>query len=989
MKRFRKLAVALVATLITSFMVTTPSLATTPAETGDIYYWGAWNDATQSFRGMHRYNLDTKTDEALGTGSPSCALAVGQPSALAVDPAHNKLYWSITDGNAGVFAMDLTTATCYSVSSDYPVTALEIIASTQTLIWSMNNGGINIASTDVSDLSNISIPNYQPVTIPNNTIYSISDLVLAEGKLFYMVYGDLGAGAMGQIYSTTLDSIGSNFTLERDTGLTPPPGQLVVTDADFYYNIISAQVVKVPRDGSGLVGYLDVTETAGFTVANGKMYTAKNRNGELKSIDLSQNDQVMTALPGGAIPDFNGKLRYSAVTQGGLDTPTITANNTVTAGGVALVPFSGVTIADNKKLQYTLTFPNNAPPVIGYCTISGSNCEIGGLLDTKRYSVQLKLVYTFQDGSNTISTVGSIPSNVATINGAASSGNYDPATCTATINDDPATTQPGNGSPIVLSDSGDEIGSLVPTYTRGFVDQGLNSDDALTRPIELPFSLTTATGHSTLQISTNGVANDNQTESTIDVFNADMDGIDGGILAGICSLNFNGVTKQAFFITWNNFKFYDHAGSKIDMQLILIKNSDWSYTAIRNYKELSTNSPAEITFGYMCPFVSNPAWCGRVVSDLPNSDVQIDVSPGAGRTLLSDGAYYLGAHHSLVTSQIGRYVSTVDSNPTLCDQQAGKTLTVSYSAPGVQGVDSSFENVVTEDFNSLPVGNVAVPYASNVGTITGTLTTFPANQFGGAGGTGNGAQVADILVTAPANTCYKYLGFWWSAGSPGNSIQLLSENDVVLANFTSEDLYRSLVTNGGNDPCPDATNGYCGNPSDPVNVTPGEPFAYVNLRFPAGFKKIRLYGTGFEIDNISLSVTKPAGGANETLLSGDPGALTEENPPTPPTTPDVLSGTIHGFKFERAKMLPRATREIGSLLTDVTGYTKVTCVGYTGFNWNKRTSYSLKRLAINRANNVCNYIHRLYPNIQIVKVRSVRERSKVSDTRRVRVTMTK
>lgn len=963
--------------------------ATTPSETGDIYYWGAWNDATQSFRGMHRYNLDTMTDEALGVGSPSCALAVGQPNALAVDPAHNRLYWSITDGNAGVFAMDLSTATCYSISSDSPVMGLEIIPATQTLVWSVNNGGMNLGTTDVSDLSNIPNPSYQPVVIPNNTVYNISDLVLAEDKLYYMVYGDLGSGAMGQIYSTPVGSIGSNYTLEKNTGLTPSPGQLQITADAFYYNIISAQIVKVPRDGSALAGFLDVCETAGFAIANGKMYSAKNRGAELASIDLTSWSQVMSTLPGHAVPDFNGKLRYSSATQGGLDTPTISASNSNSTNGVAAVPFSGVSVTGNKKLQYTLTFSNNNQVITGYCSVSGGNCEISGLLDTKRYNVQLKLVYTFQDGQNTIATVGSTPSNVATINAASGSGNYDPATCTATINDDPASTSISAGNPIVFSNSGDEIGVTVPTYTRGYVDQGLNTDDAFTVPIELPFSLTTSSGRSKIQISTNGVVNDNQSRTTIDVFNADMDGIDGGIVAGKCSLTHNGVTKPAYFITWNNFHLFDKPGSVITMQLILIKVNNWGYKAIRNYKALSTNDTSDTNFGYMCPFISNPAWCGRVVVDLPNSDIPIDVSTAAGPLLLEGGTYDLTVHRSLSTSQLGRYITTEVSNPTLCDAAASKSMTVSYSAPGVQAVDNSFPNVVTEDFNSLPEGPLASPTVRPVGTFNGTLSTFPANAFGGAGGTGQGASVTDVTLTAPNNTCYKYLGFWWSAGSPNNAIQLLSENDVVLANFTAEDLYHTLATNNAADPCPNSTNAYCGNPQDRLNVDPVEPFAYLNLRFPAGFKKIRFYVTdnnwGFELDNISLSIAQPAAGPSETVLIPDESGV--DSTPTP--SPSKVSGTIRGFKFERAKLENSSKQAVSSLLDGLTGYTKVSCVGYTGYNYYHRPIASLKRLAYNRAKNVCDYIHRLDPTIRVTTIRTVNETSKRSATRRVVVTLKK
>ena len=136
----------------------------------------------------------------------------------------------------------------------------------------------------------------------------------------------------------------------------------------------------------------------------------------------------------------------------------------------------------------------------------------------------------------------------------------------------------------------------MPTYTLGNVALGTNTDDAWTQPIELPFSLTTATGHSKIQINTNGVVNDNQSQTTIDVFNVDMDGLDGGILAGTCSLNLRGVTKQAYFITWNNFKFYNQSNSIITMQLILVKNGDWGYTAIRNYQQISTSDISEITY---------------------------------------------------------------------------------------------------------------------------------------------------------------------------------------------------------------------------------------------------------------------------------------------------------------------------------------------------------------------------------------------------------
>ncbi len=985
MRKSLSFLVALLLSFVSLHAVQVPAQAVTPDETGDIYYWGAWDNATQSFRGLHRYNLDTKTDEALFANSPSCQSLVGQPAALAVDPAHNRIYWSITDGNPGVFALDLAKATCYVISYDAPVAALEIIPDSQTLVWTSSNGGLTLGTLDVSDLANLPAPNYSQFDIPGNTIFAVSDLVLAENKLFYMVFGDLGAGAMGQIYSTELNSIGTNFTLEKNTGLTPAPGQLAVTPEAFYYNIISAQIVKVPRDGSALTGYLDLIETAGFAIANGKLYSAKTRDSDLKSIPLTSTDQAMTSLPGGAIPDFNGKLRYSAATQGGLSTPTISAANSNSNSGTAQIPFSGVALSGNQALQYTVKSMNSSSTQTGFCVVTGSNCEISGLIDNKRYTVQLKMVYVFDNGGTQVVTVGSTPSNLANINVAAST--YDPTTCTAAIADDPSVNPQSGSTPIVYAVDGTDIGNYQETFGPSGPAGGQNADDGYTQPIELPFSLTTGSGRSTIQISTNGVVNDNQSQTTINVLNADLDGKEGYISAGLCSLNLNGSTKQAFFITWNNFKFYDNASSSVTMQLILIKTTTWGYTAIRNYDQVEVSDPSNLTFSYMCPFVINPAWCNRVVADLPNTDVPIDDT--IGTALISGGATDLTAHRSLATSQLGRYITQVASDPTLCDSTASKTLTVSYSAAGVQAVDPAFKNVVTENFDSYPVGPLQSPTTSPVGDFTGTLTTFPANQFGGAGGTGNGASVTDATYTAPANTCYKYLGFWWSAGSPNNAIQLLSENDVVLAHFTAAELYKNLTPEGANTPCPDVTNAYCGNPSNPLIDDPSEPFAYINLRFPAGFKKIRLYVTdnsmGFELDNISLSTVLPGGSETEKFLSGEEGVI---NPTTPTPSAKKAVKVFTGFEFEKSTLTTSTKRAIKTWLKGKTGFTKVTCVGYTGFNWNKRSTAYLTKLALQRATNVCNYIHTLNPSIKVKSKTAKLEKSKKDATRRVAATIT-
>ena len=411
----RKVFFALIAVLTSLFMnlqLVSPAVSTTPStETGDIYYWGAWDNATNGYLGLRRYNLDSGTDQKLGTGSQSCAPLIGAPSGIAVDPSHNRIYWSINDGNVGVFAMDLSTGTCFTISNDSSVFGLEIVPATQTLIWGARNGSQVVNKTVVSNLANIPTPTSLPTSIQGLTAPTISDIVLVGNKLYYLVWD----GTIS-IYSSSVATPGAGFTLEKATPIPNSSGQLGVTNDYFYFSIDGLQVVRAQRNGTDIAGFLDTNIASGFAVTANKMYSIKDRDTILKSIPLTATNQVMTDLPGNARPDIFTFLRYSPTAQAGLAKPTITASNSKTTSGVARVPFSGVTIRGSKKLYFNATPTDNSTAVQGYCTVAASKCVISGLADDKEYNVQLAATYTYLDGSNVIPTIASEPSNIAKIN---------------------------------------------------------------------------------------------------------------------------------------------------------------------------------------------------------------------------------------------------------------------------------------------------------------------------------------------------------------------------------------------------------------------------------------------------------------------------------------------------------------------------------------------------------------------------------------------
>lgn len=234
-----------------------------------------------------------------------------------------------------------------------------------------------------------------------------------------------------------------------------------------------------------------------------------------------------------------------------------------------------------------------------------------------------------------------------------------------------------------------------------------------------------------------------------------------------------------------------------------------------------------------------------------------------------------------------------------------------------------------------------------IGNGSGTLSLGSALVWGGAGGTGQYAVPGGEInpYTLRFTNTQRYLGFWWSAGNPNNNLQLLDANGDLITSFTTfrtQSVLNTIFPSGSAvTSCPGTrptaaeiatTSGlaYCGNPVRDVNDFDldgntteyrfnyvAEPYAFIHLRYADGFGGIRLWGTGFEFDNLTFSETNPAASADEVAVGGGlnttctgVGALTNggfETVPTIDENPSSLTqvgvyyyfiGQWHGYNGE-------------------------------------------------------------------------------------------
>ena len=188
-------------------------------------------------------------------------------------------------------------------------------------------------------------------------------------------------------------------------------------------------------------------------------------------------------------------------------------------------------------------------------------------------------------------------------------------------------------------------------------------------------------------------------------------------------------------------------------------------------------------------------------------------------------------------------------------------LVLSVEKPGVQTTSQS--NVTTETFDGITPG-----WRTSLTSVIGTFTSpgmkiVPADQYGGVGGTGNyfaiGAESGSYTATLTLNGPQKFFGFDWEAADPYNSISFYSGTQL-LATFNTSTALSTL------------SSAYYGNPNN-TSQDSGEKFAYFDVTDTGGPGITSVvfnnptFGTGFEIDNMSISQTNTVPSSSTIIAS--------------------------------------------------------------------------------------------------------------------------
>ena len=167
-------------------------------------------------------------------------------------------------------------------------------------------------------------------------------------------------------------------------------------------------------------------------------------------------------------------------------------------------------------------------------------------------------------------------------------------------------------------------------------------------------------------------------------------------------------------------------------------------------------------------------------------------------------------------------------------------ITVSYGAAGVQTpsqvVLQNATTIGTETFDTRASGTFTTAFGTG-GAITGTYrgaTIAPADQYGGAGGTGRYVEALSntagytISLTTSGVPGVNYFGYWLSALDTGNQL-VFKRAGTTVGTYSASDLVSALGA------C-SASNPYCGNPTPNFRGQDGgEPFAFVNFVDVSGF----------------------------------------------------------------------------------------------------------------------------------------------------------
>jgi len=193
-------------------------------------------------------------------------------------------------------------------------------------------------------------------------------------------------------------------------------------------------------------------------------------------------------------------------------------------------------------------------------------------------------------------------------------------------------------------------------------------------------------------------------------------------------------------------------------------------------------------------------------------------------------------------------VAAIAAAAVLSSPARADLFSVTYETSGVQNSTMQFAYSGVETFDRQATGSgqtFTTTYGTGSGpvTISGTYTgvqIIPADQYGGAGGTGNYAVAMNstysIALSTSNNSPINYFGFWLSALDSGNQVTFYNGLTDVFS------LSAAVGTSGA----------YYGNPNGGGDST--QAFVFVNVLDTDGsfnniaFSETPSYG-GFESDN--------------------------------------------------------------------------------------------------------------------------------------------
>jgi hypothetical protein len=399
----------------------TPAQAVPAGSTGSLYYVGGWKDG--NWTGIRSYNLLTGEDFQLDLDSPTCAgLASSSTTGIAADIPRKRLYWTANDGVAGVFAMDLANGTCYTIQNGGSPRGVVFSADGETILWSERtydqNRGIEVQqlrTNQVADLAVASSPNAVngqiDIEISGYHDISISDLEMKDGRMYALMNltDDADLSTKNFIYSFDPTSLADPAVLESDTGVIGTPYQFQI-GTDAYYVSTFDQIYKIDFGSPGASWGMMLDQVAGFALVGDDIYSAFYRDMPLSVFNPTTDSDPR---PISSNPPID---MFSYITYGEpLTIPVITAESSDIVNGTSDVPFSGVTIATNEIVGYSVVPRDGSAPFGGKCVISGSICQISGLDPNKVYDVTLRYAYTYENpnepANQTHVIIVSAPSN--------------------------------------------------------------------------------------------------------------------------------------------------------------------------------------------------------------------------------------------------------------------------------------------------------------------------------------------------------------------------------------------------------------------------------------------------------------------------------------------------------------------------------------------------------------------------------------------------